>query len=482
MRFSALTSLLAWGAFAGVLATPTKVSWAPSLVERDFAAVTSVVAAISSKVDTLDANIKAYTGGDTSAIVDASADLISTINDGTSTVAAQPALSQVDALNLVNPILALTNKVKTTIDDLISKKSLIVEAGAGPTTYSQLLDQYTASSNLATTLSGKVPEALKQVAEELSSGITSAIQKGIDAYKDTSTPCETTTTPTETSTPCETTTTPTETSTPCETTTTPPETSTPCETTTTTTPPTETTTTPTTPPAETTTTTNVPVPPVTSTTTATETTPCHECEGTTSVPNPPGPTTLTTVPACTTCGGSGGGGGGEQPTPPVVVPQPSPSSPTTIAPPGGLSTGAASKLGSSLGTAMAIAAFALLLHNFPCTYMNLGKLKSKNRMYLTTLALTALIAITAADKTFPTVIMKMRNGLTVLSGSPGNCLTYTVHHPIETVQINTPCRFYDEIECAGNATNYSPETEIPVADVAEMGSVRCGEEADLEKS
>ncbi|KAH1874747.1 hypothetical protein KXV68_001522 [Aspergillus fumigatus] len=416
MRFSALTSLLAWGAFAGVLATPTKVSWAPSLVERDFAAVTSVVAAISSKVDTLDANIKAYTGGDTSAIVDASADLISTINDGTSTVAAQPALSQVDALNLVNPILALTNKVKTTIDDLISKKSLIVEAGAGPTTYSQLLDQYTASSNLATTLSGKVPEALKQVAEELSSGITSAIQKGIDAYKDTSTPCETTTTPTETSTPCETTTTPTETSTPCETTTTPtetstpcettttttpppetstpcettttptetstpcettttptetstpcettttpPETSTPCETTTTTTPPTETTTTPTTPPAETTTTTNVPVPPVTSTTTATETTPCHECEGTTSVPNPPGPTTLTTVPACTTCGGSGGGGGGEQPTPPVVVPQPSPSSPTTIAPPGGLSTGAASKLGSSLGTAMAIAAFALLL-------------------------------------------------------------------------------------------------------------------------
>ncbi|KMK57874.1 cell wall galactomannoprotein Mp2/allergen F17-like protein [Aspergillus fumigatus Z5] len=324
MRFSALTSLLAWGAFTGVLATPTKVSWAPSLVERDFAAVTSVVAAISSKVDALDANIKAYTGGDTSAIVDASADLISTINDGTSTVAAQPALSQVDALNLVNPILALTNKVKTTIDDLISKKSLIVEAGAGPTTYNQLLDQYTASSNLATTLSGKVPEALKQVAEELSSGITSAIQKGIDAYKDTSTPCETTTT---------------------------------------TTPPTETTTTPTTPPAETTTTTNVPVPPVTSTTTATETTPCHECEGTTSVPNPPGPTTLTTVPACTTCGGSGGGGGGggEQPTPPVVVPQPSPSSPTTIAPPGGLSTGAASKLGSSLGTAMAIAAFALLL-------------------------------------------------------------------------------------------------------------------------
>ncbi|KAG2025021.1 hypothetical protein GB937_003248 [Aspergillus fischeri] len=103
-------------------------------------------------------------------------------------------------------------------------------------------------------------------------------------------------------------------------------------------------------------------------------------------------------------------------------------------------------------------------------------------MYLTTLALTALVAITAAEETFPTVILKMRNGLTVLSGSPGNCLTYTVHQPVETVQINTPCRFYDEIECAGNGTDYSPETEIPVAAVTEIGSVRCGEEEDLEEN
>ncbi|KAF7128652.1 hypothetical protein CNMCM5793_003503 [Aspergillus hiratsukae] len=184
MRFSALTSVLALGAFTGVLATPTKVSREPSLVERDIATITGVINDISAKVDALDADIKAYNGGPTDTIEGASEDLVSTINAGTSTVAAQPALSTPDALNLVNPILALTNKVKTTINDLISKKSPIVAAGSGPTTYNQLLAQYTASQNFATALSSKVPEGLKSTADQLSAGILSAIQTGIDAYKD----------------------------------------------------------------------------------------------------------------------------------------------------------------------------------------------------------------------------------------------------------------------------------------------------------
>jgi hypothetical protein len=33
-----------------------------------------------------------------------------------------------------------------------------------------------------------------------------------------------------------------------------------------------------------------------------------------------------------------------------------------------------------------------------------------------------------------------------------------------------------EMNCAGNGTDYSPEAEIPVGAVGEIGSVRCGEE------
>ncbi|KAF4216253.1 hypothetical protein CNMCM8980_006617 [Aspergillus fumigatiaffinis] len=102
-------------------------------------------------------------------------------------------------------------------------------------------------------------------------------------------------------------------------------------------------------------------------------------------------------------------------------------------------------------------------------------------MYLTTIALTALVALTAAEGPVPTVILQMRNGLSVLSGLPGNCITYSVDQPVETVQINTPCRFYDEMECAGNGTDYTPETEIPVGAVGEVGSVQCGEEEEEEE-
>jgi hypothetical protein len=37
------------------------------------------------------------------------------------------------------------------------------------------------------------------------------------------------------------------------------------------------------------------------------------------------------------------------------------------------------------------------------------------------------------------------------------------------------------MECAGNGTDYTPETEIPVGAVGEVGSVQCGEEEEEEE-
>ncbi|KAF7174125.1 hypothetical protein CNMCM5623_006458 [Aspergillus felis] len=102
-------------------------------------------------------------------------------------------------------------------------------------------------------------------------------------------------------------------------------------------------------------------------------------------------------------------------------------------------------------------------------------------MYLTTLALTALLTLTAAKNQRPIIIMQMQNGVSVLSGLPGNCITYSVDKPVKEVQINGPCRFYDEMNCAGNGTDYSPETEIPAGAVGKVGSVRCGEEGEGEE-
>ncbi|KAB8075766.1 hydrophobic surface binding protein A-domain-containing protein [Aspergillus leporis] len=184
MKFS---SILALGLASGALAAPTKVAHEPSIVERDLASVTNVLSGINTKVETLDSAIKGFSGGNTDSVVSASTDLVSAIKSGTETVKSSDALSSGDALGLPGPVQNLAKKIDTTIEDLISKKSQIVAAGAGAKTYKQVQDQYSAAKDLADTITSKVPDSLQGIAGQLSGGITAAIQKGLDAYKDAST-------------------------------------------------------------------------------------------------------------------------------------------------------------------------------------------------------------------------------------------------------------------------------------------------------
>lgn len=183
MKFSAF-SLLTLGLTTGVFANPTKVIREPSLVQRDLTAITGVLSEVSSKVDALGSAINSYSGGDPSSVNSASDDLISTIKSGVSTVQASGDLSSTDALGLTSPVQDLTKKVEGVVDSLISKKADFVAAGAGPTVYRSLQDQYDASKSLSDSITSKVPEALQDIAASLSAGITNAIQKGLDAYKD----------------------------------------------------------------------------------------------------------------------------------------------------------------------------------------------------------------------------------------------------------------------------------------------------------
>ncbi|OJJ54615.1 hypothetical protein ASPSYDRAFT_160029, partial [Aspergillus sydowii CBS 593.65] len=218
MRFQPTFLLAGLGLITTVLATPTHVIRERTLVERDAAAIQSNIADINSKTIALGDDITAYTGGDTSAIEKTSTDLVATINAGTDIVLDGDDLTSTDALNLVGPIQTLTENVDATISALIDKKDPVVEAGSGPAVYSQLQEQLAAATSFADALTSKVPEALKEIADELSSGIKASIQKGIDAYEDVSTPTTTATPTTSTTT--------TDTPSPTETTTTPPPTST----------------------------------------------------------------------------------------------------------------------------------------------------------------------------------------------------------------------------------------------------------------
>ncbi|EAW20589.1 cell wall mannoprotein 1 family protein [Aspergillus fischeri NRRL 181] len=173
MRFSALLITLG---LTGALATPT-------LVSRQAPAV-GVISDISAQTSALASAVSSYSGGDPSAVKSASEKLVSTINSGVDTVKSGPALSTADALALTSPVQDLTKQVEGVVSDLISKKDQFVAANAGGTVYQDLQAQYTAADNLAKAISAKVPESLADIAAQLSAGITAAIQKGLDAYKD----------------------------------------------------------------------------------------------------------------------------------------------------------------------------------------------------------------------------------------------------------------------------------------------------------
>ncbi|KAL4949313.1 hydrophobic surface binding protein A-domain-containing protein [Aspergillus filifer] len=171
MKFTGLFTL---ALATTALATPAKRQSSPA----------DIIDTISSQVSNLDSAVSSYSGGDPSAVQDASDTLVSTINSAVEQVNSGDDLTNSDALALTGPIQDLTDQVDAVVTKIIDKQDQFVEAGAGGRVKEALNQQYEAASNLAEALSSKVPDALSDIADELSAGITNAIQRGVDAYAD----------------------------------------------------------------------------------------------------------------------------------------------------------------------------------------------------------------------------------------------------------------------------------------------------------
>lgn len=171
-------SFLTMALSASVLATPT------GLAERDLQSIKGVLTGISGKVATLHTAIKSYQGGNSQSVESASDTLVAAINSGAAKVKSSDDLNSMDALGLQEPVSDLKDDVKSTITDLNSKKQQIVAAGKGSVTLTDLKQQKTAALKLADAIVAKVPDNLQEIAQNLASGISDAIQKGIDDFKD----------------------------------------------------------------------------------------------------------------------------------------------------------------------------------------------------------------------------------------------------------------------------------------------------------
>ena len=176
MKFT--LSFMTMALSASVLATPSGIA------ERDLQSIKGVLGGISGKVSTLHTAIKGFEGGNTKPVESASDTLVEAINSGAAKVKSSEELNSMDALGLEKPVSDLKDDIKSTITDLNRKKQQIVAAGKGSLTLSDLKQQKTAALKLSDAIVGKVPANLQDIAHNLASGISDAIQKGIDNFKD----------------------------------------------------------------------------------------------------------------------------------------------------------------------------------------------------------------------------------------------------------------------------------------------------------
>jgi len=181
MKFGSFLSIAVLA--AGALAEPTPVKRdPPTAVERDLSTVTSVFAHIGDLVDQLNTDIQSF-NGDGSDITSDSSSLLAAIKSGASDISSSSSLTTNEALQLQTVVQGLQKKITTAVNGLIAKKSQIVSAGLGQTIYQSLTAQKAASDSLADATVSKVPQSLQGIAKQLSSGVSTELQKGIDAYQ-----------------------------------------------------------------------------------------------------------------------------------------------------------------------------------------------------------------------------------------------------------------------------------------------------------
>ncbi|KIW07230.1 uncharacterized protein PV09_02087 [Verruconis gallopava] len=171
--------------FFSILAAAGFVTAQPSIYERQVATIVGVLSQINTDTQALDTAVKGFNGAGDIQSLQAAADKVATsVTNGVQTVNSATSISLTDALQLQSQVQNLQSTIESTVNDLISKKSALVSAGAGPQVSQNLNAQLSGSQQLATAISGKVPSEVATLAGQLASGITSALQKGVNAFQD----------------------------------------------------------------------------------------------------------------------------------------------------------------------------------------------------------------------------------------------------------------------------------------------------------
>ncbi|KAI1372743.1 hydrophobic surface binding protein A-domain-containing protein [Hypoxylon crocopeplum] len=148
----------------------------PTIVTRDLAAVSSVVAQVSDAMTKLDTSVKAFDGADVSGVQTDSQGLITALTSGAKTLAgATDELSLTDALGLQAVVTPLGPAAETLVKDVSAKKAAFEKAGLCTVVGGAIKDAGSAAKTLVDGVVAQVPEAGQGIAKQVSGSIVDTL-------------------------------------------------------------------------------------------------------------------------------------------------------------------------------------------------------------------------------------------------------------------------------------------------------------------
>jgi hypothetical protein len=159
----------------------------PTLIQRDLSTFTAAFSAVGSAISDFDTSVIALTP--TSDIPTAITDLtaksnaiLDALNTGATNINASAVLSLTDSLSLLNLSNQLVATTNTTINDLISKKSIIDAANEDAFVVTQLNAVKSATYGFIGAIVSHVPSAVQSIAQSQANQVITVLNSGITAF------------------------------------------------------------------------------------------------------------------------------------------------------------------------------------------------------------------------------------------------------------------------------------------------------------
>ena len=154
---------------------------------QDLVTITTAFNSIEQALTALGASVKGLSPG--AGAQAAAADILAkskaveqVLKESTSKVDATSGISLVEALQVQSASTKLTTLTTNLINDLVSKKDVIQQAGQTKVTLDNLLAQKSASDGFVKAVTAKVPAAVQSIAAQASKSVGDALAKGISAF------------------------------------------------------------------------------------------------------------------------------------------------------------------------------------------------------------------------------------------------------------------------------------------------------------